>query len=163
MSTITLDYVTCPTCLQPVGMYAATNSKIVCSGPTCGVITEIDPRDDGYKSCRTGSFRDGNRGIVWLAGWDEAKAEEIAEVERAAGSEEYKVARAWESSHLNPASKNGKDWRAAHDAVCDDDTATEVAAFISNPPGPTVRAAGTSGTVMVGGREEVETFSNFLR
>lgn len=44
-----------------------------------------------------------------------------------------------------------------------DETTQDVEHFLSNPPAPTSRAAGTSGTVMVGGRKDVKTFSNFLR
>lgn len=32
----------CPACRRPVGMYSAEVGKIVCSGPACGVITEVD-------------------------------------------------------------------------------------------------------------------------
>ena len=37
-----IDHVLCPACGEPVGMYSAEDSKIVCSGPACGVITEVE-------------------------------------------------------------------------------------------------------------------------
>lgn len=48
---LTEDHVQCPTCRKPVGMYSEQDSKIVCSSPVCGAITEVASSSMQGSSC----------------------------------------------------------------------------------------------------------------
>lgn len=144
---------------------------------TAPLATSGSPRFEGFQAAAADMFRDGDQSDEWLYGWDEFDGIKRAEVERATADDRPRGARFEteltadeleafaEGADIYGTREEAADLRCRARAVRrgDSDPAAEVEAFLSNPPAPTVRAAGTSGTVMVGGREEVEGFSNFLR